>query len=293
MKLVSIIMTCFNGEKYLQESISSILSQYYQDWELIFVDNNSTDKSKEIISNFKDKRIRYFKLNSTVNLGKIRKFAFLKCRGELISFLDVDDYWDKSKLTEQVEIFETNKNADIVYSNYYQLNSGELKKNIKKLYSGFCYKSIIKGYIEGKPLTAWLTLMIKKDIIDKLEYSFDENLHISSDFDLIIRLGKDSYFDYSEKYLAYYRIHSSNLSKDNSQEIDELSYIISKYKTNLEISKLLDLKSFADKILLRNYINKKISNINNSNSITLKNNFIKILFLIIKITPIKVLKFFK
>ena len=293
MKLVSIIMTCFNGEKYLQESISSILSQNYQNWELIFVDNNSTDKSKEILSDFKDNRIRYFKLNSTVNLGKIRKFAFLKCRGELISFLDVDDYWDKSKLTDQVEIFETNKNAEIVYSNYYQINSGNPKKNIKKLYSGFCYKNIIKGYIEGKPLTAWLTLMIKKDIIEKLEYSFDENLHISSDFDLIIRLGKDSYFDFSEKYLGYYRIHSLNLSKDNSQEIKELSYIISKYKTNLEISKLLNLKNFADKILLKNYINNKISNINNCKSIILKSVFFKILFLIIKMTPTKILKFFK
>ena len=78
-------MTCFNGDKYLPVYFFYLIS-ILSEWELIFVDNNSTDKSKEIISNFKDQRIRYFKLNSTVNLGKIRKFAFLKCRGELINF---------------------------------------------------------------------------------------------------------------------------------------------------------------------------------------------------------------
>ena len=62
MKLVSIIMTCFNGEKYLNEAIKSIISQSYKNWELIFFDNNSTDQSRGIIHSFKDKRIKYYYL---------------------------------------------------------------------------------------------------------------------------------------------------------------------------------------------------------------------------------------
>ena len=60
-KLVSIIMNCFNGEKYLSEALKSIIDQTYQNWELIFLDNNSTDKSREIFENFNEPRFKYFK----------------------------------------------------------------------------------------------------------------------------------------------------------------------------------------------------------------------------------------
>ena len=81
MKLVSIIMTCFNGEKYLKEAIKSIISQSYKNWELIFVDNNSTDQSHNIIYSFKDRRIKYYYLKETVNLGTVRNIALGKCSG--------------------------------------------------------------------------------------------------------------------------------------------------------------------------------------------------------------------
>ena len=97
----------------------------------------------------------------------------------------------------------------------------------------------------------------EKESIDKLDSTFDENLHISSDFDLILRLSKFSYFDFSNKYLSYYRLHNNNLSKNNYQEITELNYIIHKYENDTSISNLLNLKNFSDKILLKNYIYKK------------------------------------
>ena len=117
MKLVSIIMTCLNGEAYLKKALESIFVQTYKNWELIFVDNNSSDNSKQIIFDIKDDRIKYFKLDSTVNLGTIRKFAFSKCSGDFITFLDVDDYWDEKKLDKQLAKFNNNEKVDVVYSN--------------------------------------------------------------------------------------------------------------------------------------------------------------------------------
>ena len=84
-------MNCHNGEKFLSESLSSILNQTYNNWEIIFFDNASNDKSREILKNYNDKRIKYFKNNKLVDLYKARNLAVDQCSGEYISFLDTDD----------------------------------------------------------------------------------------------------------------------------------------------------------------------------------------------------------
>ena len=106
MTKVSIIMTCHNGEIYLRQAINSIISQTFKKWELIFLDNNSTDNSKKIFYEFKDKRMFYFKNDFTLNLGAARNLAFKKCKGDLITFLDVDDLWNKNKLMLQFKEFQ-------------------------------------------------------------------------------------------------------------------------------------------------------------------------------------------
>ena len=94
--LISILMNCYNGEEFLKESLNSVVSQSYKKWELIFWDNQSTDRSIEIASSFKDERIRIFRSQKHTNLGKARKDAFNKAIGDYLAFLDVDDIW-KSK----------------------------------------------------------------------------------------------------------------------------------------------------------------------------------------------------
>ena len=116
--LVSIIMNCYNGEKYLKQSIKSIINQTYKNWELIFWDNCSTDNSKKITKKFKDNRIYYFKSKQFVNLYEARNLALKKCKGKYISFLDTDDKWKPNKLYNQISFFKKNKNIKMLYSNY-------------------------------------------------------------------------------------------------------------------------------------------------------------------------------
>ena len=99
--LISIIMNCHNGEKYLKDSIKSILDQTYQNWELIFYDNNSNDKSKQIFFEFGDKRLKYFYSQKTLKLYKARNLAINQSKGTYISFLDCDDLWKREKLSIQ------------------------------------------------------------------------------------------------------------------------------------------------------------------------------------------------
>ena len=103
--LVSIIMNCHNGQEFLEEAIKSVLSQKYQNWELIFWDNFSTDNSKKILQEFSDERIKYFKSNKFTNLYEARNLAIEKSKGEYIGFLDTDDLWATDKLQKQIDFF--------------------------------------------------------------------------------------------------------------------------------------------------------------------------------------------
>ena len=112
--LVSIIMNCYNGEKFLNESLNSIFSQSYENWELIFWDNISTDDSLNIVKKFSDKRIKHYQSDKFEKLYKARNLAIAKASGEYICFLDVDDIWEKffieKHLTKILEL-----NCNIIY----------------------------------------------------------------------------------------------------------------------------------------------------------------------------------
>jgi len=288
MTKVSIIMTCYNGEKYLRHAIKSIIAQTFKKWELIFFDNNSTDNSKKILYEFRDKRIIYFKNNFTLKLGAARNLAFKKCKGDLITFLDVDDLWNKNKLMLQFKKFQTNQNIQILYTKYYILKNKELiKKNNYKFVKGKCKNEIIFSYIEGRPLTAWLTLMIRKKAIKSLKYAFDKRLHISSDFDLIYRLSDFCNFDYLNKYLASYRVHEKNESKSNSStEINELNYIFRKIKKDKIFKNNNIVSKFCEKLLLKKFFLDKIKN-NKSNLKIKETSFFiyRLVYLLIKFLP--------
>ena len=108
--LISVIMNCHNGQEFVQESVKSLISQTYKNWELIFYDNFSRDLSIKIIRSFKDKRIKFFKSNKFLKLYDARNNAIKFAKGKYIAFLDTDDYWKKDKLTKQVNFVLKKKN---------------------------------------------------------------------------------------------------------------------------------------------------------------------------------------
>ena len=97
--LISIIINSYNSAKFIRKTILSILKQDYKNWEIIFWDNNSSDKTVEIIKSFKSKKIKYFKNQYYKKLYHSRNLAIQKCKGDYITFLDSDDWWNKKKLS--------------------------------------------------------------------------------------------------------------------------------------------------------------------------------------------------
>ena len=291
--LVSIIVNCFNGEKYLNKALQSIVNQSYKNWEVIFWDNKSIDNSKIIFLDFKEKRFKYFFSEDHVPLYKARNQAIKKSSGEIIAFLDTDDWWESNKLEKQISFFDDEK-VGIVYSNCYLFyESNGKKKLFKKKYlkSGYITKNLLKSYDVGI-----LTVLVRKTAYD-FANGFNDAYSIVGDFDLVIRLSCKWKLACVQEPLAYYRIHQSNFSfKSGILEIKELEDWLNDKKISLE-EKLKPYLHFTnERILFLKTINfikeKKFFNaIKNILAYPIKLNKFKLLFYII--LPKKILDKFR
>lgn len=205
--LISIIMNCYNGEAFLEQSIHSVISQTYKNWELIFWDNKSTDNSFKILKKFKDKRIKYFYAKKNTVLYEARNLAIKKSKGEFIAFLDVDDFWSSNKLELQITHFKE-KTIGLVYSNFYKFYNGKKKLAYNnQLPSGKVTAQIIKNYQIGI-----LTVIIRKSFLNKKKL-FDYKYDLLSDYDFILNFSLKHNFSAVDKPLAFYRIHENQLQK--------------------------------------------------------------------------------
>ena len=134
--LVSIVLNCYNGEKYLKEALSSIKAQTYKNWELIFWDNRSKDKSAKIVKSFKIKKLKYYLSKRHTSLYAARNLAIKKASGDYISFIDADDIWAKNKLKKQMKLFEDQETA-VVYGNSWNFDICNKKFSFKKIKNNF------------------------------------------------------------------------------------------------------------------------------------------------------------
>jgi glycosyltransferase involved in cell wall biosynthesis len=229
--LVSVIMNCYNGEKFLSKALDSVLNQTYKNWELIFWDNQSKDKSSLIFKLYDDNRFKYFLAKAHDNLYSARNYAVDKCRGEFIAFLDVDDYWIPSKLEKQVPLF-SDKEVGLVYSNFVwknELKGKEYLAHKKLLPSGYLLDNLLIHYPVGL-----LTVIIRRTAFYGLKSQFNPEYNIIGDFDLAIRLSIKWKFLAIEFPTAYCRWHGNNLQHTQYErqilELQEWVKLISKNK---------------------------------------------------------------
>ena len=208
--LVSVIMNCHNGEKFLHQSIKSIINQDYRKWELIFWDNKSTDNSKKIVLNFKDKRIKYFKSKKFTSLYEAKNLAIKKAKGKYIGFIDTDDWWLKKKLCKQIDLIKKNNKINFIYSNLYHYDQKTKKTKLHfnyKMPNGKITQNLLNDYKVGI-----LSVLAKKNFF--LKKNFNQKYNIIGDFDFFINLSLKENFYCIQKPLAYYRIHDNNYSKN-------------------------------------------------------------------------------
>ncbi len=253
--LVSVIVNCFNGEKYLKYCIQSIFHQTYKNWEIIFWDNSSQDNSIKIIKSFRSKKIKIFKSKKFNTLYKSRNLAIRKAKGKYISFLDTDDLWKKNYLKTFVNKIKK-KDYDIICSNYdkYSEKNKKRKINQKKIIS----KTLSTQFLLNNYVIGILAVFIKKSIFKK--YNFSQKYDIIGDFDLFLRLSKKFKIYYINESLAIYRYHQKNLSTNNLNcYIDEIKHWLSLNKKKKD-NKNFDFSSI-ELILIKLRLKKIIKKI--------------------------------
>ena len=191
----------------------------------------------------------------------------------------------KKKLYSQLDVFESNNNIEILGCSYFKFSE---KKKINNPYdfksNNYDLVNVIKSYIRQWPLSSWLTLMVKSELIKN--FTFDNNLHICTDFDMIISLVNESNFYYLSKDLAGYRVHDNNESnKKDFKEVDELCFIYKKFIKKIDNMNDSKINLFFDKVNLKKKIHYFLNNKQDPNDIKLNFFYHLLIYKILKLLP--------
>lgn len=222
---ISIVMPTYNRENFIKEAVLSVLGQNYQNFELIIVDDGSTDKTKKIIKSIKDQRIIYIYQK---NLGRsvARNKAIKIARGKYLAFLDSDDLFLPGKLKKQVEFLEKNTEYGMVYTS--ALNIDEKGKILDYVYEASKSGDIYKDVAFFLPVIITLpTVMVRKDIVIKLR-GFDEKMERFEDIDMWRRIAQKYPIYAIPEPLSKIRSHSGNIMGHPLKIFKELNYYILK-----------------------------------------------------------------
>ena len=210
--LVSIVLPVYNGEKYLAESLDSLFAQTYQNWELVIINDGSTDGTENLILNYQDKRIRY--LSNDGNKGIIFSLnrGIEESNGKYIARLDADDIALPTRIEKQVEFLSENPEFAMCGSYFQTIDSnGKLLKNVEfpsnnrdaqsflLLHNCFCHSAI----------------MMRTNIAKELKY--DEKFQICEDYDLWYRISRTGKILNLPVFTTLYRVHDNNMSTRKSE----------------------------------------------------------------------------
>jgi glycosyltransferase involved in cell wall biosynthesis len=229
---LSIVMPAKNAEKFLNDTLNSILKQTFQDWELLFIDDHSTDKTKDVIKQFKDDRIRYNFLEEGTGVAAGRNFGCEKAQADILVTADSDDIYYSNRLQEISDFFDSNVNADIFYSNvdFYYPESGEKNTRPFQPFNAEVLKCV--NYIANSS-----TAFKKKSFVEVGGY--DDSLKMCEDYDLWLSfLQKGSKFGYSEKSLV--QINRYPTSTTGTRK-DLLKEYIHRVKNKHYLKKIADI----------------------------------------------------
>lgn len=225
---VSINLCCYNSEKYLRETLDSIINQTYKDWELVIINDGSSDSTESIINEYvKQGYPIIYHYQDNKGLGYSRNEALKRSSGKYIAFIDHDDIWMPEKLKKQIPLFSINPKTAIVVSNAIQFN----EKGDNALY---CKKKPQTGYIFKELLVnnfiCLSTAVLRKRVLNDLDEWFDSRFRHIEEAELFTRIAFAWYLDYLDEPLVKNRIHkesSSYLSPDRSPKETEM--MISKF----------------------------------------------------------------
>jgi hypothetical protein len=211
--LISVIMPAYNAEQFIDLAVESVLGQRYQKWELLIVNDGSSDRTGQVVAKYADPRIRVFHQQNRGEAAA-RNAALEQMRGELVGFLDADDVYLPNHLEQLGVYLATHDELGGVYSDgYYIDESGKrlqtLSSRRRGPFEGHIFEEVVYGSdVFGPPAC----VVLRADLIAQHRLRFDENIIIGPDWDFFMRYAELARFGYLNEITCLYRIHTSNIS---------------------------------------------------------------------------------
>jgi glycosyltransferase involved in cell wall biosynthesis len=211
---VSVIVTTFNRSKLLLETLESILSQTFNGFELIVVDNMSVDDTEELVMGIQDSRIRYFKNPNNGIIAVNRNYGIEQAKGRYVAFCDDDDLWFPDKLYQQVSFLEQNIHVMLCYTHAESFDNQKIiarrmnRRNVRRNH----FLELLRGnYIPNS------SVMIRRNVFQVLGL-LTENSLLREDYEMWLRVAKHYNIFGIEASLIRYRIHSNNIAGNRANE---------------------------------------------------------------------------
>ena len=290
MPVISVVIPVYNKEKFIENTIYSVLNQTLSDFELIIVNDSSTDKSLSIIDSIKDKRIKTYSIKNS-GVSKSRNYGVEKSTSNLIAFLDADDLWKNNHLEQLYKLYLENPNCGMYAMSYIKnINF----KSYKKSYFGLSnFSGILENFFTSSSvdcIASSSSVMIPLNVFKKIN-GFNENLKKREDTALWIKIALNYKIAFSTITTVEIVIteHGNHLSKSHENPWYFFDLFKFQEQNNVDLKKFLDLNRFSEAInfkLNKEHNNFKIitksinyRNLNFKQKILIKTTFRILLFL--------------
>ena len=235
---VSVCIPTYNSEKYLREAIQSVLNQTYTDYELIISDNDSNDNTSEIIQSFKDSRIKYYRNQENIGIGKNFNHCIKKSIGQYITIFHSDDVMLPNNLELKVKILEKNSSVGLVHSNIYTINdSGAIIGGhfaINNLPSTSLVESgtiVFRKLMIGTNIISAPSVMTRRNCYERVEY-FNSRLRFIVDWEMWLRIALHFDIAYISTPLLKNRVHKN---QETNKFYEKITDIIEEFQAKKNI----------------------------------------------------------
>ena len=233
--LVSIVVPTYNHSIYLKRALESIINQTYENWEVIVIDNHSTDNTFEVVANFKNNRIKYLKVHNKGIIAISRNIGIKSANGEWIAFLDSDDWWTRDKL--EICIQSINEKVDFIYHDLEIIANKSRIFSRKKIKSRKLKKPVLIDLLTEGNAIGNSSVFVRKKFFDEIN-GIDESKELvaAEDYNTWLRIAKlTDQFVYLKKRLGYYLVHDQSVSKKDMSiparyAIKEFSGLLTQYQ---------------------------------------------------------------
>ena len=244
---VSVIIPCYNGAEYIVSTIESVLNQAYEDFELIVIDDGSTDQTSEEINRVQDKRLKYFRTENQ-GVSHARNYGIRESNGEFIALLDADDLYLETNLKQKIQFLNNHKDIGLVHGSEMIFESvTETTKSITKGLDGFVLPELLS--LDKKVIHSPSSVVFRKKLIDQAG-SFDEQMSVAADWDMWVRLARITNFGFIDKPLTKYRLHQNQMHSNISAMEKDMIYAFKKLEHERVWNEVMSKKTSKAKLFL-------------------------------------------